>query len=304
MKIKLVAALILFGFSVNGFAAGKKIADGLQPMAPPSKATQLFYNAAKHGNLEMMDTYLARGADIDCGNCEFTAKTPLAMALTIPYSDPDVVEYLVKHGANINLLTQGKMAPLMFAVMQNEGPHMKRNLQFLISNGADVNLANSSGNNALIMLASKGYNQFNYLEVLQAMQYLIKKGTDVNHLNTSKESALMFSARGCGAPSVQLLLSLKADYTFKNNEGETALNLAEDSAANSGSGSNCNQVVAMLRNPENYMTNPLSNSDVIGDVPATSRNGGGAAPMAPGGQPNPAADLQGLLSGIGKLLGK
>lgn len=303
MKIKLVAALILLGFSINGFAASK--ADGLQPMAPPSKATQLFYNAAKHGNLEMMDTYLARGADIDCGNCEFTAKTPLAMALTIPYSNPDVVEYLVKHGANINLLTQGKMSPLMFAVMQNEGPHMKRNLQFLIDNGADVKLENTSGNNALMMVATKGYNQYNYIEVLQTMQYLIKKGTDINHQNANKESALMLSARGCGVPSIQLMLSQHADYTFKNRDGETALNLAEDSAANSASGSNCNQVVAMLRNPEKYTTNPLSNSDVIGDSPTPSSTGrNGAGPASPGGQPNPAADLQGLLSGIGKLLGK
>jgi ankyrin repeat protein len=302
MKIKLVMLFaLLFGFTVNVFAAGKKIIDGVQPMGPASKASELFYSAAKNKNLEMMDTYLARGADVDCGNCDYSAKTPLAMALTTPWGSPDVVEYLIKHGANVNLLTQGKMSPLMFALMDNSGTDMKRNVTFLVDSGANVKMVSVSGNNALTMLSMKGYTQYSYLEVLQMMQYLVKKGVDVDHQNADKKTALMLSAKGCGVSSVQLLLSLHADYSLKDQNGETALNIAEDSAASSGSGSSCNQVVAMLRSPEKYMTSPLSNSDVVGDVPG--RGNAGASNGVPG-QPNPVADLQGLFSGIGKLLGK
>lgn len=305
MKRIILAAilmLIFFGTAVTAFAAEKIRNDNLQPMGPPSKASEFFYKAVKNNNLEMMDTYLARGADINCGNCDNSAKPPLAWALTDTYfGKPSTVEYLVKHGADVNLLTQGRMAPLMFALMGSSRETMKTNVVLLVENGANVQLKNNVGNNALIMLSSKGYGPYDSDDVLRMMQLLIKKGTDVNHQNTEGKSALMFSAAGCGIPSVQLLLSLRANSSLKSATGETALSLAEEAAANSSAGSNCNQVVAMLRNPDQYMTNPLSNSDVYG--PSGTASGGGAPRSLPP-PPKPDEAIQGLFNGIGKLLGK
>lgn len=193
-----VLLALAFGMSMNVFAAGRR---GLQPMGPPSKASELFYAAVKHKNIEMMDTYLSRGADINCGNCGYTAKTPLAMALTPPYGDFATVEYLVQNGADVNLMTQGKMSPLMFAITENSRHELKRNTVFLVEHGANVKLVNNAGNNALIVLLARGYSAYDSNEVLQMMQFLINKGSDVNHQNAEGKSALMFAAKGCGVVS-------------------------------------------------------------------------------------------------------
>jgi hypothetical protein len=78
----------------------------------------------------------------------------------------------------------------------------------------------------------------------------------------------MLAAGGCGVVSVQHRLFLHANPKLKNALGETALSIAEDAAGKSESGSSCNQVVAILRNPEQFAIDPLSNSDVISaDMP-------------------------------------
>jgi hypothetical protein len=75
----------------------------------------------------------------------------------------------------------------------------------------------------------------------------------------------------CTLLSYQHLLFLHANPELKNALGETALSIAEDAAAKSQSGSSCNQVVAMLRAPEQFAIDPLSNSDVIGtEIPSGS----------------------------------
>lgn len=276
--IKTVALLMFVFFtSGNAFAAKKPAVEA--PMAPPSKASMMFYTAATNKNYEMMDTYLARGADINCGNCD-SAMPPLARSLSQGILDPELTAYLVKHGANVNLLTQGKLTPLMFVLdngtwSSNYKPNLDAMLQlvpFLVANGADVTLTNSNGKNALFFLIGHGYSSAETMKVsMQLMRFLVDKGTDVNHQIHDGTTALMFAAGGCGIASVQHLLFLHANPKLKNALGETALSIAEDAAARSRSGSSCNQVVAMLRNPEQFAIDPLSNSDVIGaDMPARS----------------------------------
>lgn len=260
-----------------------------QPMAPPSKASLMFYTAAKNKNYEMMDTYLARGADINCGNCDYSAMPPLAMALAGNVTaDTELTVYLIKHGANVNLLTQGKMSPLMFALnsdwtnawIAKPRDALLKNLPYLVDNGADVTLVNSSGLNALFFLVEKGYNEYSIKASMQLMRYLVDKGTDVNHQSNDGKTALMLAASGCGIKSVQHLLFLHANPNLKSVIGETALSMAEDAAVKSQSGSSCNQVVAMLRNPSQFAINPLSNTDVI--VAAQSVRSAGAPTAAVG----------------------
>lgn len=282
-----VTSSILFCL-VSGSAFAAKHNAVEQPMTPPSKASLLFYTAAKNKNYEMMDTYLARGADINCGNCDPSALPPLARAVTEDMTfDPELPVYLVKHGANVNLLTQGRMSPLMFALNTGwstpwDKPRdaLLKNLPLLVENGADVNLVNSSGYNALFFLVAKGYDEYSVKASMQLMRYLVDKGTDVNHQSNDGKTALMLAASGCGVKSVQHLLFLHANPNLNSAIGETALSLAEDSAVKSRSGSNCNQVVAMLRNPSQFAIDPLSSTDVI--VTAQPVRSAGVATAATG----------------------
>lgn len=294
-KSFVVAGGVLFCLASSGAFAAKHNAIE-QPMAPPSKASLMFYTAAKNKNYEMMDTYLARGADINCGNCDSSAMPPLAMALSADMTvDPELTVYLVKHGANVNLLTQGVMSPLMFALNSSWSTAwgkprdaLLKNLPFLVESGADVKLVNSKGLNALFFLVAKGYDNYAYKASMQLMRYLVDKGTDVNHQSNDGKTVLMIAAGGCGVGSVQHLLYLHANPNLKSTLGETALSLAEDAAVKSQSGSSCNQVVAILRNPDRFAIDPLSNNDVIavaqpvvagGVAPASAAVGGPASAL-------------------------
>lgn len=111
-----------------------------------------------------------------------------------------------------------------------------------------------------------------------------------------------FSVSGnSGVSSVQLLLSLHANPSLSNATGDTALSLAEESAATSRTNTGCNQVVAILRNPEQYTVNPLSNTDVIG-IGDSDRSSTGPQPLPP--LPTTGEAVQSLFNGIGKLLAK
>lgn len=294
------AAILIFVFfaSWNAFAAKPMVE---KPMAPPSKATEMFFKASLNANFEMMDTYLARGADINCGNCEGKGRPPLAMALGGYQINMDLVRYLVKHGANVNLLTQGALSPLMFAISSTRWSYFGGNpedlvqaMTYLVDSGADVKLINSDGQNALFYLVAHGYDQRTVNTSLRLMRYLVDKGTDVNHQSVDGRTALMLAASGCGIDSVKLLLFMKADPKLKNKMGDTALSLAEDKAASSQSGGSCNQVVAMLRDPEQYRINPLSNSDIIG-ISGGARSG--AQPGASVGEQQEVAFFAGKYSG-------
>ncbi|MDO9011729.1 MAG: ankyrin repeat domain-containing protein [Gallionella sp.] len=288
-KSLVVTGGILLSFaSSSAFAAKYNAIE--KPMAPPSKATEMFFKAASNANFEMMGTYLARGADINCGNCESMGRPPLAVALAGGGGfaiNIDLVKYLVQHGANVNLFTQGVLSPLMFAISSREWAyfagkpeHLVETITYLVDNGADVKLTNSDGQNALFALVAHGYNQHSANASLRLMRFLVDNGTDVNYQSVDGRTALMVAAGGCGIDSVKLFLFLKANPNLKNKMGETALSLAEDAAAKSQSGSSCNQVVAMLRNPSQFAINPLSNADVI--VTAQSARSAGAATAAVG----------------------
>jgi len=287
-------AMLMFVLLASGNAFAAKHVAVEKPMAPPSKATEFFFKASSNANFEMMDTYLARGADINCGNCEGRGRPPLAMALGGYGINMDLVRYLVKHGANVNLLTQGALSPLMFAISSSRwstsvanSEELVQAMTYLVDNGADVKLTNSDGQNALFYLVAHGYDRYTVKTSLRLMRYLVDQGTDVNHQSVDGRTALMLAAGGCGIDSVQLLLFMKADPKLKNKMGDTALSIAEDTAAGRQSGGSCNQVVAMLRDPEQYRINPLSNADVI----STTQPGvlSSEIQVAPSGGVNPAA---------------
>jgi len=305
---KIVVSMFLVCASSAAFAVKPPVQE---PLPPPSKASLLFYTAATNKNYEMMDTYLARGADINCGNCDVYGKPPLAMSVSADMTvDPELTVYLVNHGANVNLLSKGGlMSPLMYALDSSWSTAwakprdaLLKNVPFLVDNGADVNLVNVNGFNALFFLVAKGYDNYSFKASMQLMRYLVDKGTDVNHQAKDGKTALMFAAGGCGVGSVQNLLFLHANPNLKNKLGETALSIAEDAAVKSGSGSGCNQVVAMLRNPDQYAIDPLANNNVFGAAPTAPAPVGNA----PGAQPapNPAAAVQGLINVFGKVMGK
>jgi ankyrin repeat protein len=90
--------------------------------------------------LKVIDALLAGGAEL---NSKRAIRTPLMVA--IENDDPDMIEALVKRGADVNGRGGSDITPLMFAAIGGT----PRVVQALLETGADVSLRDNQGKTAL-----------------------------------------------------------------------------------------------------------------------------------------------------------
>lgn len=90
--------------------------------------------------LKVIDALLAGGAEL---NSKRAIRTPLMVA--IENNDPDIIEALVKRGADVNGRGGSDITPLMFAAIGGT----PRVVQALLDAGADVSLRDNEGKTAL-----------------------------------------------------------------------------------------------------------------------------------------------------------
>ncbi len=90
--------------------------------------------------LQVIDALIAGGAEL---NSKRAIRTPLMVA--IENNDPDMIEALVKRGADVNGRGGSDITPLMFAAIGGS----PRVVQALLDAGADVSLRDNQGKTAL-----------------------------------------------------------------------------------------------------------------------------------------------------------
>jgi len=130
----------------------------------------------------------------------------------------EFVKGLVEKGLNINHQNKGDRTPLYYAI-SNENVDI---VNFLIENGADVNIIFDGGNTILT-----AYHRL----TVNLMNIIIAAGTDVNHKNDRGITALMQISmlisqcqNECEYENminmIKLLIENGADINLKDNEGE------------------------------------------------------------------------------------
>lgn len=137
------------------------------------------HTAAKIGNVKLINKAIRQGQDIDAEYYDRRKKvkiTPLFFA--VENNKYDAVKYLVKNGANINIVTQTGETPIINAVINNRYSIAK----FLLENGAeDYSRINQTvepkykryiGKNALDIARSEKRDSF--------VRLLEKKGSVIN----------------------------------------------------------------------------------------------------------------------------
>jgi len=131
-----------------------------------------------------------------------------------------VLEWLVKHGADVNAVTQQGDTPLLDAasVGSYEG------VTFLLKKGARLDAVNVRGETALY-LAAPHHN-------MKLIDFLCKHGADVNLKTKSADTPLHMAAYGFNTDCVKLLLRLKADPAVRDASGQTPLHCAATSNFN------------------------------------------------------------------------
>lgn len=182
--------------------------------------------------VEMVKYLLDQGANIE-GNDDLGGYTPLMNSSLF-----EMVDLLVKRGANVNAKNKFNYTPLHKAVFnfvegKRKEKDCKKILDLLISNGANLNAQDNNGNTPLMTAIQK----------TTPAKILIAKGADVNLANKNKETPLMLAAKGgllkvvlvvpvIGpfAEACKLLLAKGADVNAQDVFGKTALMHAASAA--------------------------------------------------------------------------
>ena len=175
--------------------------------------------------VEMVKYLLDQGANIE-GNDDLGGYTPLMNSSLF-----EMVDLLVKRGANVNAKNKFNYTPLHKAVFnfvegKRKEKDCKKILNLLISNGANLNAQDNNGNTPLMTAIQK----------TAPAKILIAKGADVNLANKNKETPLMLAAKGgllkvvlvvpvIGpfAEACKLLIAKGADVNAQDVFGKTAL---------------------------------------------------------------------------------
>ncbi|WP_338966784.1 ankyrin repeat domain-containing protein [Spiroplasma endosymbiont of Lonchoptera lutea] len=135
--------------------------------------------------------------------------SPLQYAIF--HGNLDIVKLLLENGANINLQNNNGNNALITAVENGHTDIVK----LLLKNGADINHQNKFGITPLITAATYGE--------LDIMKLLLEKGANINHQNKFGITPLITAASHDKLEIVKLLLENGATINLTDKNGNTAL---------------------------------------------------------------------------------
>jgi len=238
-----------------------------QPVSQPAKA------AAATVSIAQLNDWLAHGADVttelnnavvandqqrvayllDKKHASISAidnqgETPLHHAVIM--ATPQMVEFLIAHGADVNQRDRDGWTPIMSAAYLDKQDEVR----ILAAHGADLNAQSAQNltalgvaiqygkNDAALALlelgadASKAVGDGGYTPLMLAtanhdqplVQALLKKGADVNARNSGGVTALMIAAANSRADMVELLVHAGANVNAQTERGDTALSIARE----------------------------------------------------------------------------
>lgn len=184
------------------------------------------YLATLYGNPECIGLLLAAGADINCKDTD--GNTLLHIA--VKYRNSANITEILGFNPDINAVNGEGLTPLHLAVQRPDNENV---LEILLQKGADVNLTDSSGKNALLLSVSS--NQKGYISLL------VLSGIDINSQDSDGNTALHYPLRTVLKDKrylpfskliAEVLIGEGADPHIKNKEGKSPMDLAEETGEN------------------------------------------------------------------------
>ncbi|KAI9150449.1 Ankyrin repeat domain-containing protein [Paramyrothecium foliicola] len=209
--IEIVKILLDAGASVNG---------------PEGWALQA---ASSEGHMEIVELLLSKGADVNACTTHKGMPQGTALQAAVEAGNFDIVELLLQHNANPNLGAGELSCPIIAATRKGEeaildaliaakanvdvfgGPDMSTPLinaatylpqsaiRSILNAGADINLADSDGDTALMMAAAVGD--------FESIQTLLDYGADVLHKNRWEQNALQKGLDNGNSEAIRILVS-------------------------------------------------------------------------------------------------
>jgi ankyrin repeat protein len=182
--------------------------------------------ASLYGNPESIKLLLASGVNKNTRDAD--GNTPLHIAVLYRHSEN--LDEILKVNPDINAINTEGYTPLHLAVRR---PDNEKAIGHLFQQGADVNIPDPTGRNAL--LVSVGSNQKEYIRLL------VSKGLDINSRDEDGNTALHYPLSNVlrdkmylpySTEIVKILVEEGADPHIENKEGKSPMDLAEESGEN------------------------------------------------------------------------
>jgi ankyrin repeat protein len=181
--------------------------------------------ASLHGeHFQVAELLYRHGADVDAGRSSYT---PLYEACDNEVLD--TAQWLLNHGANVNIQNDGLWAPLHYAVDGGQFPVF----QMLIGHNADIDIRTNFGKSPLHLAASSRVKGDHHIDI---MQLLLDRGADPNARDSDDSTPLHHSSwwekesgylrRQGTVEGTHLLLKHGAIIDAEDKEGRTSLQLA------------------------------------------------------------------------------
>jgi predicted nucleic acid-binding OB-fold protein len=127
-----------------------------------------------------------------------------------------MIQWLIKNGADVNLKNNYGYTPFHYAVSDSNF----ETVETLIENGADVNVKNNYGYTPLHYAVSDGN--------FETVETLIENGADVNVKNNYGYTPLHYAVSSENSKMVEMLMNNGADVNIKDIDGKTPLNYAKE----------------------------------------------------------------------------
>ncbi len=191
----------------------------------------LLFEAIKNGNFSQVKelfTHSDKNKRADIEAFDIRADRPLMMAAE--YEQIEILEYLIKQGAQIDSKNWANQTPLSLAAYKNA----IKSIPVLIKHGANIESEDSFGQSPLYRAASSGH--------LESVKLLLKYGANINAIsfnekikngrtilmNTIKERTEIKNS----FQIIQFLLDNNADITIADQKGESPLSWASKNQKN------------------------------------------------------------------------
>jgi ankyrin repeat protein len=200
-------------------------AAGADPVAVTNSGQTALMLAAGRGDQAAVSALIKAGAEVNASSD--SGLTALHYAIQSTASARMVtVQALLDAGAEADEETDDGLTPLMGAA----GAADPELVELLLEHGANVHARTSSGNSVVMFVCHEPGSvgrQFDRPGRAQAcIRALVDAGADVNAANDSGETALMWAAYYANAILMRTLLEAGADPNGRDEDGHSALDFA------------------------------------------------------------------------------